>query len=219
MLKSPANISGDLYTGAVVLKWQSGPGLAALAVSGGGGHFGAMRQIDVLAPYGVTANLSAAFVTIDARGAWLFEGGGFYAKPTLDLILNYDRLGGFTEVGAGAIGSKSDGADHTSFAAKPAIEFGYDYHQGDGTVLRPWLTAGAALRPDATFALPVSFVGSIPAAGTYTITTRVDKTAATVEGGLDIIKAGAYSFSLAYSGEFGQTYTRNGARFKFSFPF
>ena len=202
-----------------MLKWQDGPALLALAVSGGGGQFSSNRTVNVLGMHTATAQMNVSFVTVDARGAYLFERGDLYAKPTLDLVATNARMGSFTEVGAGPIGSRSGGADHTSFAIKPSLELGGDIHGADGFVLRPWASIGAAFRPDASFDLPVSFVGSTLASGTYTITTKVDQVSATIDTGLEFIKPGHYTISLGYAGEYSRSYGREGGRFKIAIPF
>ncbi len=215
----PASSNGTFLTGAGVVKWQDGPGLLALAISGGGGQFSSNRTINVLGSHTATANMNVSFVTVDARGAWLFEHGDYYAKPTLDLVATDAKLGAFTETGAGAIGSQSGGASHTSFAIKPVLEFGADLHDVNGFVLRPWAAVGATFRPDATFDLPVSFVGSTLGAGTYTVTTKVDRIAATIDTGLEFIKPGAYTISVGYAGEYSRSYGREGGRLKIAIPF
>jgi hypothetical protein len=215
----PASGNGAFLTGAAVVKWQDGPGLAALAISGGGGQFSSSRTINVLGSHSAAANMNVSFVTVEARGAWLFEHNDLYAKPTLDLVATNARMGSFAEVGAGPIGSRSGGANHTSFAIKPSLELGGDIHGADGFVLRPWASIGAAFRPDASFDLPVSFVGSTLASGTYTITTKVDRIAATIDTGLEFIKPGRYTISLGYAGEYSRSYGREGGRFKIAIPF
>jgi hypothetical protein len=215
----PASVDGHYLTGAAALKWQRGPALLALAVSGGSGQFKASRQLDLLGATTAVGNFNVSFVTTDARAGWLFEHGAFYAKPLLDLSATYTSLGAFSEVGAGAIGSQSRGANHTTFAIKPQVEFGTDIRDAEGVVLRPWVAAGVAYRPNAQFDLPVSFVGGQAAAGTYSATTRIDRATATLDAGFDIIKAHGYSLSFAYTGEFGQAYGRQGGRMKLSIPF
>ncbi len=215
----PASITGNFLYGAAVLKWQEGPSLLALAVSGGSGQFSSTRQINVLGSYTAEANFNVSFITVDARAAYLFERDVAYAKPTLDLIATNAKMGAFAEVGAGNIGSTSPGAEHTSFAIKPAIELGLNIADLQDLVIRPWFSGGAAFRPDATFALPAAFVGSQAGAGDYTITTRVDRIAATLDSGLEFIKPKAYTISLGYSGEYSRSYKREGGRLKISIPF
>jgi hypothetical protein len=76
------------------------------------------------------------------------------------------------------------------------MEFGMDIDRPGRPLLRPWITLGMAWRPDAKFDPPAAIVGSLPQAGTYTQSTRVDRTSPTVAAGFDVIKARAYSISL-----------------------
>jgi hypothetical protein len=220
----PAGFTGDLLTGSAAIKRQQGHSLLALAIAGGGGNWEGNRSIILpgpgLTPDQAHSNFSTHFVHVDGRAAYLFAAGQAYAKPMLDLNIDYDNLGAFSEVGAGPIGSRSPGTDRTMVVLKPSIEFGRDFgHGGPNLFVRPWINVGLAWRPDGQFDLPVAFVGSVPQAGTYTQTSRLDRVSGTVSAGLDLIKGGVYNVSVDYEGEFGADYKRQGGRLKISLPF
>jgi uncharacterized protein with beta-barrel porin domain len=208
---------------AAALKWQRGNGLLAFSLAGGGGRMTGQRTINLpgpnLQPGDARSTFDAEYVQADLRAAWLFSQGVTYAKPQIDLNFDYEGLNAFHETGAGPIGSRSPGADHYGFSARPAIEFGANFGHPGEQMVRPWLTLGFDWRPDAKFDLPVAFIGSIPQAGTYTQTGRIDSAAAIVNAGFDIFRRGRYDISFAYEGDLGATYQRQGGRVKVSIPF
>jgi hypothetical protein len=165
------------------------------------------------------STFDVAYAQADARAAWLFSGKAAYAKPQLDMNIDYERLGAFRESGLGAIGSWSPGTDHTGLSFKPSVEFGLNFNHTGGDSVRTWLTVGMDWRPDAKFDLPVAFVGSTLQAATYRQSGRIDYTAATVAAGFDVIRTGVYDISVNYDGDFGSNYRRQGARLKVSIPF
>jgi uncharacterized protein with beta-barrel porin domain len=218
----PAQFSGEMGVGAAALKWQQGPGVIAVSVAGGGGEFSSQREIDLAGPY-LSPNLAQArfnvsFVEADLQAAWESSNGPAYIKPRIDINVNYESLGAFAETGAGAIGSRSNGSSHTGIAAKPAVEIGYDIHSS-GPMIRPWVILGAAWRPDAKFDISSSFIGSLPAAGTYVQSTRIDKLTGTVAAGFDIVENKLYNLSFSYQGDYGTRYIRQGARMKLNIAF
>jgi hypothetical protein len=221
--KVPANAAGDLVTVAAALKWQKGDGLLALALAGGGGDMQGHRTIvlagSAIAPAETVATFGANFVHADLRAAWLFHSAKAYAKPQLDVSLDRDNLGKFSEGGAGPIGASSPGVWHTGVTVKPAIEFGTDIATAGGITARPWVSAGVAWRPDALFTAPFAFAGSTPSSGTFLQSTRVDRTSATVSAGLDVIKANRFNISVGYEGEFAKEHSRQGGRLKISMAF
>ena len=218
-----ASSSGDLFTGAAVVKWEDGAGSLAVALAGGSGRFSSQRTFGLATPEYAAAfaksTFGLSFVQADARASWLFTRGAGYAKPQIAVSVNDAMIGQFSEVGAGAIGSRSPGGDHLGVTIKPAVEMGFDIKTSAGTALRPWLVVGAVIRPDPTFTLPVAFDGSTVASGTYDQSTRMDRAAATVDAGFDLIRDRAYNISVGYKGELGSQYVRQGAQVKVTIPF
>jgi hypothetical protein len=219
----PASFDGDLMSASAAVKWQKGKGLLALSLGGGAGSLTGERLVTLPGPNlpsgRAQSTFDVAFIQADARAAWLFSGRTVYAKPQLDMNIDWESLGGFRETGLGSIGSWSPGTDHTGLSLKPSVEFGANFVQPGGDTVRTWLTVGMDWRPDAKFDLPVAFTGSTLQAGLYTQSERIDYTSVTVDAGVDLIRGGAYNISVSYDGDLGANYKRQGGRLKVSIPF
>jgi hypothetical protein len=219
----PAHFNGELTVGAAALKWQQGPSEVSLSVAGGAGHFHSTRFLSLDAPglmnpNPATADPSVGFIQVDLRASKDFNFGALNVKPEIDLNQNNEHMGAFVEANGGAVASQSPGGWHHGFTAKPDVLLSYDILSGQ-TVLRPYIAGGIAWRPDARFALPFAFVGSIPQAGTYTQDTRVDPLSGTFEVGLSLTKLGAFSISAAYQGEYSKNYTHNAGMMRAAIQF
>jgi hypothetical protein len=221
--RGTASFQGDLYSGAATLKWERGHGRVALALAGGAGDLRSERQIAVsgpgVAPQVGRANVSLTFLDAGIRASRYFSVGRAYLRPGVEADVSYVKLGAFEESGAGVLGSRSPGADHVSSSVRPFVEAGVDVELAGGFGLRPWMRLGGTWRVQSDFRLPVAFVGSIAAAGTYDQSIPLEGVSARVEAGFDLHRTSSFGFRVGYEGEFGKSFTRQAARLALSFEF
>jgi hypothetical protein len=220
----PANFSGDLYSGAVTLKWERDHGRLALALGGGGGTLTSERQIQIMGP-GILpqvgrAEIPITFLSAGVRASRYFPVGGIgYVRPQLDADLSYVRIGAFQEGGPGVIGVRSTGADNVSFTVKPAFEIGADMPLSGRLGIRPWASVGGAWRLQSDFTLPVAFNGSVPAAGTFDQRMEFEGVTLRLAAGLDLYRTGRFGLRVNYELETGERLHRETGRLAFSLQF
>ena len=159
-------------------------------------------------------NISGRF-----RAAYLFDFGGWYFKPLVDLDATRLDLDGTNEGGAGGASLVVKGNDQTYLSAAPALEFGTQFAMANGTLIRPYVRGGGTIFDETEFTLKASFVGTPKGVAPFRIRTGIDDVVADVSAGVEVLDVRGASVKLFYDGCFGDTIQENAAGAKATVPF
>jgi outer membrane autotransporter protein len=156
-----AKSDGDRFNGGGVLTYNPGALLLSAAVSGGRGSYDIERSI-AFPGFSALAKGNTDIDNVDGRlrAAYLFDFGGWYLKPLVDLDATRLNLDGTNEHGAGGASLLVNGNDQTYLSASPALELGTQFAMANGTVIRPYVRGGATIFDETDFTLKVSFAGT-----------------------------------------------------------
>ncbi|WP_172330171.1 autotransporter outer membrane beta-barrel domain-containing protein [Mangrovicoccus sp. HB161399] len=209
---------GDVFQVGAVAKHQSGPVLAAASLALGHGSFDIER--DTFG--GGTARGTQDIWTLSGqlRGEYLLGRDNLFAKPRFDLGVDIIRTGSVGETGAGGFNHRIDGSTGTYFNVQPAVEFGGEWTDGDGTVFRPSLTLGVTQflggAAPGTSSLFEASPDGVPRIETGS---QFDTLYGDAALGLEVISASGMVVSAAAYGSFSETTEQVGASFRLSIPF
>ena len=97
------------------------------------------------------------------------------------------------------------GPQQTVLTVAPTLEIGTEWWWSNGTLVRPYLRAGATWYGNDNLALNASFLDAPAGVSPFTITTKMDDVMGLVGAGLDVINGGDAVLHLAYDGQLGET--------------
>ena len=97
------------------------------------------------------------------------------------------------------------GSGHTVYAVTPALEVGTEWWLSNGTLVRPFVRAGATWYDGVDMALSASFAGAPDGVGPFTIHTDMDDVMGVVGAGLDLINGEDGALRFTYDGQLGET--------------
>ncbi len=211
---------GDQVQGGVAVKYNPGALLLAGVVSGGRGWYDTTRPM-AFDGFAATAAGDHQLDVLAGRlhASYVFGSPAFYFKPILDVAVTRVELHDLTESGGGGAGLIVDGDDHTVFSASPAIEIGTQYWLADGQSVRPFVRAGVTWWSDDDVTVAASFAGAPGGVAPFAISAGMDQLQADVAAGLEIVTRGNSSFSIFYSGHFGETTQAHSVGLKGSLKF
>jgi outer membrane autotransporter protein len=137
-----AKSDGDRFNGGGVLTYNPGALLLSAAVSGGRGSYDIERSI-AFPGFSALAKGNTDIDNVDGRlrAAYLFDFGGWYLKPLVDLDATRLNLDGTNEHGAGGASLLVNGNDQTYLSASPGLELETQFANGQWH-LDPTLCAG-----------------------------------------------------------------------------
>jgi len=197
-----ASSEGDRVEGAVVLKTHWGGASLAAAAFGGYGWFNTNRFIGLAGIGSAHGEHEIAFGGAHTRLGYLFDQGGWYMRPMVDLNATYIDYGDFAETGGGAANLAVEGRDDWVLSASPALEIGGESRSADGSVVRPYLRMGFTVLNDADFALTSSFLAAPAGVQPFTVTSRFDDAYLDVGAGVDLMTVDGLDVKLNYEGRF-----------------
>ena len=215
-----AQSDGDRFNGGGVLTYNPGALLLSGAVSGGRGSYDIDRPI-AFPGFSALAKGDTDIDNLDGRlrAAYLFDFGGWYLKPLVDLDATRLDLDGTKEGGAGGASLVVKGNDQTYLSASPALELGTQFAMANGTLIRPYVRGGATIFDETDFALKASFAGTPKGVAPFLIRTGIDDVVADVSAGVEVLDVRGASVKLFYDGRFGDTIQENAAGAKATVPF
>lgn len=200
---SDATTSGSLWNAGASLIYTSGPVLLAAAVSGGRGSLDVRREMEEAV---ASADHELDYAHGKLRAGYLFDYGGWYLKPLVDLDATWMSYGDFSEDGgAEAAAIKTEAEQKTLLSASPRVEIGGDVALENGVLLRPFLRVGATVFGDTGFDLGWRYVEEPADGPLYDARSELDPVMADVSAGLDVFGAYGLSARLYYDGRFGET--------------
>jgi outer membrane autotransporter protein len=213
-----ASSEGDRGEGGVVLKDRWGNTSFALAGFGGYGSFDTRRSIG----FGLgtaEGDQAIAFGGAHARISQLFDRGGWYLKPMLDLDAMYVDYGGFREHGGGVANLAVHGNSDWVLSARPAIEVGSEFRAADGSYVRPYLRIGGLFFDDNDFAVTSNFLSAPAGVSPFTVASKFDRSYFDIGAGLDLLTLDGINVKLNYEGLFSGHSDANSGGVKVGFKF
>jgi len=154
------------------------------------------------------------------RAACLFDQGGWYLRPRVDLGFDYLSVDGFDESGSSDLRLRMDGQNDTYYNVQPALELGADYSTEGGTLLRPQLTLGITrFLGDADPSTTARFLASDVQVPSFTTSTDMDKTRFDVAAWIDIFTSSDIVARAEVFGSFSNNIDSYGGGLKLSIPF
>jgi len=128
-----------------------------------------------------------------------------YVKPLIDAAVTRLDVGDMTETGAGGANLLVQGDVNTVFSLSPALEVGTQWWLGNGTLIRPFVRAGATWFSDDNVTVSASFAGTPDGGDPFTIRTEMDQVQADVAAGVEMINSEESNLRVYYDGHFGDT--------------
>jgi outer membrane autotransporter protein len=201
-----ATSDGEQAQAGVALKYNSGPLLLAGALTAGR----AWNDIERTLTFGGFDAVAEGDQHIDIfsgalRAAYVFGAPSLYFKPLVDVSatrLDFDDL---KETAGGGAALNVEGSGQTVFAVTPALEVGTEWWWSNGTLVRPFVRAGATWYDGVDTALTASFAAAPDGVGAFTIRTDVDDVMGVVGAGLDLINGEDSALRFTYDGQLGET--------------
>ncbi len=201
-----ASTEGQMAQAGIALKYNPGPWLLAGVVSGGHGWYDTSRPMAFGGFSGTaTSNSGIDILNGGLRAAYVFGSPELYFKPMVDAAATRLDLGGLTETGGGAASLSVQGTQQTVYTIAPSLEVGTEWWWPNGTLIRPFLRAGATWYSNSDFGLSAAFLAAPAGVTPFTIHTSIDEVMGVVGAGLDVINGNDAVLHLAYDGQLGET--------------
>ncbi len=207
-----ASMTGDIFHAGAGIKYIKGNWQIAGALTGGHASYNTTR-FAVIPGVSADGDGSLNFLSGRMRVAYVFGGDAAYVKPLVDVDVTGIRRSGIRETGAGPAGLNIRSQTDTLFSVAPAVEVGGEYAYGNA-LLRPFLRAGVRYFGERDLTATASFIGSPDAAGTFTVTTPIDRWMGEAAAGLDMLSGDRYDARISYEGRFGERSTQHGGNVK-----
>ena len=194
---------GDL---GAALTYDSGPLLLASSVSAGRSWLDTDRHVSFNGFSGTARGDSDnSYVRGKLRGAYLFDFGAWYLKPLADLDATWLTYGDVKEEGGAGAALRIDSSDKTMLSASPKLEIGGQWELANGTILRPYASAGATFYSDTDFGVISRFRDAPAGSPSFRTDLEMDDIIANVSLGLDMFATNGTSLRVFYDGSFGET--------------
>lgn len=212
---------GERFQLGGILKAVYGDATFSLSLSGGQGRYDSRRNLTVPVPGTVaTATQKIDFVSSHLRAGYAFGGESWYLRPLVDFGVSRTRLGAFTETGAGAANLSVQEQKETYVSVLPAVEFGTEWQQGDGTLIRPFASIGVThyltgTNPEITAILQGAPAGVAP----FTVSGEMDETFGNLTLGMDFLGSDGKDVRVTYDGQFSDHTASHSFALKLSVPF
>lgn len=221
-LRSQNGSSSDgdrLHAGAVV-KYNPGPWLLALGLTGGHGWSTNSRYVSFGSfAASATSKSETSFMAGRFTGGYLVSFGNWYLKPQVEVAHTTLWRDAYTETGTGGIALSVQGSEANVWSVTPTLEAGIEVAVPGVGIARPFVKGGFTWRDTAAFATTSSFVGAPAGIAPFAISTKVDRTVAEIGAGVDVIGANDLVVRLQYDGQLGETSSQHAGSAKVSIKF
>jgi outer membrane autotransporter protein len=190
-------------------------------LSAGEGRYDTQRFVNFPAVGTVaTGKQKIDFLSSHLRAAYAFDFGDWYLRPLLDFGVSRTRLGAFSESGAGAANLNVQQQTETYVSVQPALEFGTEWAQSGGTLIRPFTALGvthylSGNNPQITASLQGVPAGVAP----FTVNGEMDKTFGNLTLGVDFLARDGKNVRVSYDGQFSDHTESHAFSVKLSLPF
>lgn len=221
-LRSQNGSSSDgdrLHAGAVV-KYNPGPWLLALGLTGGHGWSTNSRYVSFGSfAASATSKSETSFMAGRFTGGYPVSFGNWYLKPQVEVAHTTLWRDAYTETGTGGIALSVQGSEANVWSVTPTLEAGIEVAVPGVGIARPFVKGGFTWRDTAAFATTSSFVGAPAGIAPFAISTKVDRTVAEIGAGVDVIGANDLVVRLQYDGQLGETSSQHAGSAKVSIKF
>lgn len=214
------NVDGKAVLAAVALKWQDGPLTLSGAFDMGYGWYDSVRKLNF---NGTTRKARASNNSFNAgvhfRAAYQMTRDDWYLQPRIDLSMNYLRLDGYKESGAGPFNLNVDAMDGLIFAATPAVRLGRRIHLKDGTTLNAFVDSGVSFLSGNDWKTDAQFASAPGGTGGFTSTLDAPDIIGRLGAGIEVLNAGRVSIKAQYDVDFGKDYFSHSASLRVNIAF
>lgn len=207
--------TGQTYDGALALKWVRGPWLLAAGLAFGTSVNSLQREAGQ-----ITGSTTSYGGSVRLRGAYELPFDGWYLRPRLDLELRTFNRPAFQESGGSGLAMGFGGESTIRPAIAPALEVGGRIDFADGTILRPYLVAGATVMPESSSNFQTWFVGGpLASMGSFQATVAGPNVLGTLEAGLQVYRAQGFEAKAAYGLSTATSYLNQSATLRLAWHF
>ncbi len=200
----------------MVVKYDADALLFASTLTGGFGIHTNERNVSI---GGIDDTLVGdapiAYLSARLHGAYTFDMGAAYIKPLFNLDLTATHFGGVTETG-GATALSIDAGTQYVATLNPAIEFGGEFADSSGKLLRPFVQVGIEASISSDLALNARFSGVDPSIGSFIVTQPGIEPQAKVSLGADVLTTDSATIRVYYDGSISASSRKNGLGLKIS---
>lgn len=203
LIDNTTKLDGTWVQGGAVLKWVNGAWKVSSSLTIGQADIDSERAIGIPGiALTATSGNTIDFGTGLTRLSYSFGATGFYVTPMIDFGVNYIKLNGFTEHGAGALGLDVGSTSEWIFTTAPAVEFGATIASG-GLTFRPYAKAGVTFLSDDSLSTTAHFIGGPVGVAPFTITSKFDDVLADIGAGVQLFSTDGINLRFNYDGKFG----------------
>ena len=153
------------------------------------------------------------------RAAYEIPLGRFYVEPAIEADLNYVKLGGYSEQGAGSFNLKVDPSNNVIFAGTPRVRIGGRFDFSKTVVADVYVGAGVSLFSGNTYVTNARFASTPASAGDFRSTLTNATAAGRFNAGVAVYAAGRASLRLEYEGMVTGNQTAHGGQIRISHYF
>ncbi|MEM8569691.1 MAG: hypothetical protein AAGG56_02180 [Pseudomonadota bacterium] len=213
-----ASADGDYYQLGAVVKRDQGALQFAAALSAGLGSYDTERV--TFAGERSTGDQDLWNVSTRLRASYAHERPTWYARPRIDLGIDYVSAGSVTESGAAGTDLRVSSSDETYVSLAPAIEMGGEWQGPSDLTMRPSLTLGLTQYlgnpgPGSTAKLEVAS-SSTPS---FQTDTEFDNTYLDLAAGLDLLVGTQTTVKFDAFGSFSEHTTSGGGAIRIEVTF
>jgi outer membrane autotransporter protein len=201
-----ATSDGEMAQAGVAVKYNAGPLLVAGELNGGRGWYDTTRPMAFGGFTGTSrGDQEIGILNGGVRTAYVLGSPRLYFKPIIDAAATQLDLGDLAETGGGAANLAVQSSHQTIYTISPALEMGTEWWLANGTLIRPFLRAGASWYGGDNLALSASFLSAPAGVSPFTIHTQLDDVMGLVGAGFEMINSEDTALRLTYDGQLGDT--------------
>jgi len=200
----------------VVIKYDADALLLASTLTGGYGVQQNERNVSIgNIDDTLTGDAPIAYLSARFHGAYTFDMGTAYIKPLFNLDLTATHFGGVTETGGSTALTIGAGTQYVA-TLNPAIEFGGEIVESNGTLIRPFVQVGLEASLSSDLDLEARFSGVDPSVGSFVISQPESEPLAKLSIGADVLTTDNATIRVYYDGAFSASSRKNGLGLKIS---
>jgi outer membrane autotransporter protein len=190
------------------------------AVDAGRGSYTSQRSIQfgTISKNG-SASFDAEHIGAHGRIARQFAMTDWYLKPYVDVHATHVRTNGYTEIGAGDLSLRVDGANKTMYGGSPMLELGNRFDLPNGMTLHSYVAAGAAVYSNTEWKSNMQFVGAALGTSAFEVGSSVPSVRLKLNAAVNLISHKGLDVKLEYTGEFANGFHSNTGSVKLSYLF
>ena len=213
-----ARSDGRQIFGGLVIKRRSGPSIFSTSVTTGYADL----ENERLSIDGFTAESDhkSQFIAGQLRAEYAFDFSRSYLKPRIDLGVTHISHDGYRETGSSGANLLVAGSSDTHVYTQLALEGGFERTTSSGLIFRSNLSVGLTrMLNDVVPTTTAAFIAAPPEAGSFSVSSYLERQYVDAAFGLDIISNSDVVFNIGAFGRQSTDTTSYGGILKLSFPF